>query len=191
MRRKIGPLFIIITISVCSGCIENTDDTAALGKSSGRCMAMLSPVTSDTESSDIIETTCFETPAEYAEYVTNGYVQLPATATNEEADAVIQQYSQKTQSLFLIARFWDFPNQGTLLVEYFGAYACSPSVSYGVTVLPSHLDNRFDSMQRFSNCNQLHVYDGYNYSGSLSWCVPDLCNLGTFSNKASSWTARY
>ncbi|MDW8234559.1 MAG: response regulator, partial [Roseiflexaceae bacterium] len=67
------------------------------------------------------------------------------------------------ESSYLIAKFYDDTNYRTLLVEYYGASACSSTVSYGVTSLPANLDNRFASGETFSNCNLLSVYDFANY----------------------------
>ena len=62
-------------------------------------------------------------------------------------------------SSYLIAKFYDNTNYGSLLVEYYGPSGCSASVSYGKTTLPSDLDNKFASGQSFSDCDVIEVFD--------------------------------
>jgi hypothetical protein len=91
-------------------------------------------------------------------------------------------------SSFLIARFYDNTNYNSLLVEYFGPAACSSSVSYGVTVLPSGLDNRFSSGRSYSNCNLIHVYDFFYYGPPTYSCGPNCPSFHALNNQVSSWT---
>lgn len=90
-------------------------------------------------------------------------------------------------SSYLIAKFYDNTNYTTLLIEYYGASACSSTISYGVTSLPSNLDNRFASGQSFSNCNQIHVYDFTNYGGPSYSCGPNCSSFYALNDNVSSW----
>ena len=88
-------------------------------------------------------------------------------------------------SSFLIAKFYD--NTGSLLIEYYGPSACSDSISYGKTTLPSDLDNKFASGKVFSDCNLIYVYDFTNYSGPSYSCGPNCSSFYALNNYVSSW----
>ncbi len=90
-------------------------------------------------------------------------------------------------SSYLIAKFYDNTNYTTLLIEYYGASACSSTISYGVTALSSNLDNRFASGQSFSNCNQIYVYDFTNYGGPSYSCGPNCSSFYALNDNVSSW----
>jgi len=90
-------------------------------------------------------------------------------------------------SSFLIAKFYDNTNYGSLLIEYYGPSACSDSISYGKTTLPSDLDNKFASGKVFSDCNLIYVYDFANYSGPSYTCGPNCSSFYALNNYVSSW----
>jgi len=90
-------------------------------------------------------------------------------------------------SSFLIAKFYDNTNYGSLLIEYYGPSACSDSISYGKTTLPSDLDNKFASGKVFSDCNLIYVYDFANYSGPSYSCGPNCSSFYALNNYVSSW----
>jgi hypothetical protein len=91
-------------------------------------------------------------------------------------------------SLYLIAKFYDNPNYGSLLIEYYGAYPCSQGYSYGRPDLRADgVDNRFASGQGFSTCNLITVYDLYNYSGPSYACGPDCPTFHALNDAVSSW----
>ncbi len=90
-------------------------------------------------------------------------------------------------SSYLIAKFYDNTNYSALLVEYYGASACSSTISYGVTSLPSSLDNRFVSGQSYSNCNRIYVYDFPNYVQPTYTCGPNCPSFYALNDNVSSW----
>ncbi len=90
-------------------------------------------------------------------------------------------------SSYLIAKFYDNTNYSALLVEYYGASACSSTISYGVTSLPSNLDNKFASGQSYSNCNRIYVYDFTNYGGPNYSCGPNCPSFYALNDNVSSW----
>lgn len=90
-------------------------------------------------------------------------------------------------SSYLIAKFYDRTDYVTLLVEYYGPSACSSTISYGVTALPSNLDNKFASGRSYSNCNRIYVYDFYNYSGPSYSCGANCPSFYALNDNVSSW----
>jgi hypothetical protein len=90
-------------------------------------------------------------------------------------------------SIYLIAKFYDNINYANLLVEYYGASPCSSTVSYGVTALPSNLNNRFSSGRSYSNCNLVKVYDFFDYQGPTYACGPNCPSFYALNNHVSSW----
>lgn len=90
-------------------------------------------------------------------------------------------------SSYLIAKFYDNTGYSTLLVEYYGSSACSSTISYGVTSLPSSLDNKFASGQSYSNCNIIDVYDFTNYGGPNYACGPNCSSFYALNDYISSW----
>ena len=90
-------------------------------------------------------------------------------------------------SSYLIAKFYDNTNYSALLVEYYGASACSSTISYGVTSLPSNLDNKFASGRSYSNCNRIYVYDFTNYGGPNYACGPNCPSFYALNDNVSSW----
>jgi len=90
-------------------------------------------------------------------------------------------------SSYLIAKFYDNTNYSALLVEYYGASACSSTISYGVTSLPSNLDNKFASGQSYSNCNVIYVYDFPNYGQPTYSCGPNCPSFYALNDHVSSW----
>lgn len=91
------------------------------------------------------------------------------------------------ESSFLIAKFYDNTNYGSLLIEYYGPSACSDSISYGKTTLPGDLDNKFTSGKVFSDCNLIRFYDFANYSGPSYSCGPNCSSFYALNNYVSSW----
>lgn len=91
-------------------------------------------------------------------------------------------------SLYLIAKFYDNTNYGSLLIEYYGAYPCSAGYSYGQPDLRADgVDNRFASGQGFSTCNLIAVYDLYDYSGPSYACGPNCPTFYALNDAVSSW----
>ncbi len=90
-------------------------------------------------------------------------------------------------SSYLIAKFYDRTNYTTLLVEYYGSSACSPTTSYGVPDLPDNLDNRFASGRAYSNCDHIYVYDFNNYSGPSYSCGANCPSFYALNDEVSSW----
>jgi len=90
-------------------------------------------------------------------------------------------------SSYLIAKFYDRTNYTTLLVEYYGSSACSPTISYGVPDLPDNLDNRFASGRAYSNCDHIYVYDFNNYSGPSYSCGANCPSFYALNDEVSSW----
>jgi hypothetical protein len=90
-------------------------------------------------------------------------------------------------SSYLIAKFYDNTNYGSLLVEYYGPSGCSASVSYGKTTLPSNLDNKFASGSSYSGCNVIEVFDFTNYTGPTYSCGPNCFSFYALNDHVSSW----
>jgi hypothetical protein len=90
-------------------------------------------------------------------------------------------------SSYLIAKFYDRTNYTTLLVEYYGSSACSPTISYGVPDLPDNLDNRFASGRAYSNCDHIYVYDFNNYGGPSYSCGANCPSFYALNDEVSSW----
>jgi hypothetical protein len=94
------------------------------------------------------------------------------------------------ESSYLIAKFYDNTNYGDLLIEYYGAEPCSPTVSYGRPDLREDgVDNRFASGEGFSSCDLITVYDGYNYTGPEYSCGPRCWTFYALNDHVSSWEA--
>lgn len=92
-------------------------------------------------------------------------------------------------SLYLIAKFYDKTDYGSLLIEYYGQYPCSAGYSYGRPDLRvDGVDNRFASGQGFSTCNLVTVYDLYDYSGPSYACGPNCPTFHALNDAVSSWT---
>ncbi len=92
------------------------------------------------------------------------------------------------ESLYLIAKFYDNTNYGSLLKEYYGQYPCSAGYSYGRPDLRvDGLDNRFASGYGFSSCDRITVYDWDNYTGPEYSCGPDCSTFYALKDEVSSW----
>lgn len=92
------------------------------------------------------------------------------------------------ESLYLIAKFYDNTNYGSLLIEYYGQYPCSAGYSYGKPDLRADgVDGRFASGQGFSGCDRLTVYDWYNYTGAEYTCGPNCSTFGALNDEVSAW----
>ena len=127
-----------------------------------RCVVFLEPIQSGEESSRASEPVC----------------------SAGKIDAVD---GSSLASSYLIAKFYDNTNYTTLLVEYYGASACSSTISYGVTSLPSNLNNKFASGQPYSNCNRIYVYDFTNYGGPSYLCGANCPSFYALNDNVSSW----
>ncbi len=149
---------------------ENSDQGEAvngiiLGPSEGyvyRCVILLQPIRASEQYSRASEAVCAWGPIDSV----NGV----SLASN-----------------YLIAKFYDRTNYRTLLVEYYGASACSPTISYGVADLGDNLDNRFASGQTYSNCDHLEVFDFNNYSGPSYACGANCPSFYALNDEVSSW----
>lgn len=93
------------------------------------------------------------------------------------------------ESNFLIAKFYNRTNYASLLIEYYGAQACSSQVSYGVGDLPDDLDNKFASGQAFSSCDQIDVYDFNYHTGASYSCGANCPSFYALNDEVSSWRA--
>jgi hypothetical protein len=91
------------------------------------------------------------------------------------------------ESTYLIAKFYDNINYTNLLVEYYGASPCSSTVSYGVAALPGNLGYKFSSVQSFSNCNLIEIYEFSNFNGPFYACGPECSDFYALNNHVSSW----
>lgn len=127
-----------------------------------RCVVFLDPIQPGEESSKASEPVC----------------------STQKIDAV-DGYS--LDSSYLIAKFYDSTGYSTLLVEYYGVSACSSTINYGVTSLPSNLNNKFASGQSYSNCNIIYVYDFTDYGGPNYACGPNCSSFYALNDNVSSW----
>ena len=93
------------------------------------------------------------------------------------------------ESNFLIAKFYNRTNDASLLIEYYGAQACSSQISYGVGDLPDDLDNKFASGQAFSNCDHIDVYDFNYHTGATYSCGANCPSFYALNDAVSSWRA--
>jgi hypothetical protein len=90
-------------------------------------------------------------------------------------------------SLYLIAKFYDRTDYRNLLVEYYGAPPCSPTISYGVTDLDDSLDNKFASGRAYSNCDHIYVYDFNDYGEPIYSCGANCPSFYALNDEVSSW----
>ena len=90
-------------------------------------------------------------------------------------------------SNFLVARFYDNTNYGSLLQDYYGPYACSAGVSYGVNALSTSLDNKFESGRSYSNCDHISVFDFVNHQGATYACGANCSSFYALNNAVTSW----
>ncbi len=127
-----------------------------------RCVVFLDPIQPGEESSKASEPVC----------------------SAQKIDAVD---GHSLDSSYLIAKFYDHTGYSTLLVEYYGVSACSSTTNYGVTALPSNLNNKFASGQSYSNCNIIYVYDFADYGGPNYTCGPNCSSFYALNDNVSSW----
>jgi len=127
-----------------------------------RCVVLLEPVQPGEQFSKASEPVCFDGPID--------------TVSGVSLD-----------SSYLIAKFYDRTNYITLLVEYYGSSACSPTISYGVPDLPDNLDNRFASGRAYSNCDHIYVYDFNDYGGPSYSCGANCPSFYALNDEVSSW----
>jgi len=142
---------------VVNGIVKGPSDEADY-----RCVILLEPIQSGETSSKASEPICAQGSVDLVEGIS-------------------------LSSSFLIARFYDNTNYGSLLVEYYGSSACSATVNYGVTALPSDLDNKFESGRSYSNCDHINVYDFTNYGGATYACGANCSSFFALNNAVSSW----
>ncbi len=92
------------------------------------------------------------------------------------------------ESLYLLAKFYDWTDYRLLLQEFYGPYPCSPEYSYGRPDLRlAGADNRFASGQGSSSCDRVTVYDGYDYTGpAYSW-GPKGSTFYALNDEVGSW----
>jgi len=92
------------------------------------------------------------------------------------------------ESLYLIAKFYDNTDYGSLLKEYYGQYPCSAGYSYGRPNLHvDGVDNQFASGQGFSSCDRITVYDWHNYTGAEYSCGPNCPIFHALNDEVSAW----
>lgn len=132
------------------------------GETAYRCVILLEPIQPGEESSKASEPVC-------------------------SAGAIDSINGVSLDSSYLIAKFYDNTNYTTLLVEYYGASACSATISYGATSLPSNLDNKFASGRSYSNCNLIYVYDFPNYGQPTYSCGANCPSFYALNDNVSSW----
>jgi len=132
------------------------------GETEYRCVVLLEPIQPGEQFSKVVEMACSRGPI-------------------DSINGVSLTYS------YLIAKFYDYTNYGNLLVEYYGASPCSPTVSYGVPDLPDNLDNKFASGKAYSNCDRIYVYDRNNYTPPQYDCGPNCPTFHALNDAVSSW----
>lgn len=145
---------------------EPTDKNEIVQGPSGetvyRCVIFLEPIQSGEESSRASEPVC-------------------------SAGKIDTVDGHSLASSYLIAKFYDNTNYTALLVEYYAPSACSSTISYGVTSLPSNLDNKFASGKSYSNCNRIYVYDFPNYGQPTYSCGANCPSFYALNDHVSSW----
>jgi len=89
-------------------------------------------------------------------------------------------------SSFLLLRFYANYNYVTLIWEFYGAAACSPSISYG----SNYSSTEPHSARSYSNCNKIHGYNYANYGGQHVICGSN-CPYLDVPGGLSSWRLTY
>ncbi len=140
-----------------NGIVEGVSEETAY-----RCVVFLEPMQSGEQSSKASEPVC-------------------AKGVIDSVDGV------SLASSFLVARFYDNTNYGSLLQEYYGPTACSATTSYGVNALPSSLDNKFESGRSYSNCDHISVFDFVNHTGATYACGANCSSFYALNNAVTSW----
>jgi hypothetical protein len=131
-----------------------------------RCVVMLEPIAEGATESKIIDEVCSD------------------KTVNELGGAQLN-------TLYLVAKFYDRTNYGTLLKEYYGSVPCSSGVSYGRNNLADDgYDNRYESGSAFSNCNLIEVFDFVNHTGPTYACGANCSSFYALNNAVSSWRVK-
>lgn len=191
-------LVLLIGIGLATGTVPHVA-AQELSTDFQHCIVRLEPIRPGEQSSKVSEPICFDNSPDAIALITGGRIRLPQTAQQAEIDEAMRSYSTSSSlstgstntllSSFLIARFWNNINFNNLLVEYMGPVSCSPSTSYGVPVLSSSLNDKFESGSAYSSCNILWIYENINYGGQVGVCYPSCSDFGIFKNQVSSWRA--
>jgi hypothetical protein len=199
MMRKVLSIFGVLILAGAILAVGLSRASATANQDVGAVEENLTPIHPGDEGWEVkpyVSTERSETvrgPSQETAYRCVSYLEplQPGEETSKESKMVcstgtISSIDGKSlDSSFLIAKFYD--NTNSLLIEYYGPSACSDSISYGKTTLPSDLDNKFASGKVFSDCNLIYVYDFANYSGPSYTCGPNCSSFYALNNYVSSW----
>lgn len=201
MMRKVLSIFGVLILAGAILAVGLSRASATANQDVGAVEENLTPIHPGDEGWEVkpyVSTERSETvrgPSQETAYRCVSYLEplQPGEETSKESKMVcstgtISSIDGKSlDSSFLIAKFYDNTNYGSLLIEYYGPSACSDSISYGKITLPSDLDNKFASGKVFSDCNLIYVYDFANYSGPSYTCGPNCSSFYALNNYVSSW----
>lgn len=158
------------------------------------CYSLLSSVNTKTGgSSQVVKTACFDTFSEAIEAATNGRVDLdssvlPADVTDAMLNSVDKMALPDAQ--IVIGIDFDLANFEGSTYTWVSTSACSDSVYFSASPMPSGWDNRISSAKAYSNCNNFYHYQDTNFSGPYITCSTDCPSMGSLDNATSSekWT---
>jgi len=156
------------------------------------CVATLEPVRQGATRSKVAGFECYPSFSEAIFAATEGAVWL---APDEERSTGLERLEQElqrmdkslaTKATFVIAI--DFQNsnfQGASLT-WTGTGACSASLSFSASSMPSGWNDVVSSTRGFSNCNHNKIFENNNFGGAQQTCTPNCSSLGAMNDKTSS-----
>lgn len=154
------------------------------------CYSLLSPVNDNSdETSNIIETACFDTFAQAIYTATEGRVTLdPSIRPEDITDELLKSLEDPgiPGAQVVIGIDWDYTNYGgSSYIWVVSQSGCSPSIHYQVSSMPAGWNDRVSSAKAYSNCSFYHYHDT-NFGGSYVACDPNCSTMGSLDNATSS-----
>lgn len=136
----------------------------------------------------VVGSHCFATYEQAFEYGSRGAIDAPSGLQARDVTRTMASDAAALSS-FILGTYWDNTSYGGSSWSYWGNAACTPTSGFTLASLSTGFggaDNRFESSQSYSNCNQNRHFEHPNFGGATLLCQPNCSNLGIMNNNTSS-----
>ena len=155
-----------------------------------RCVITINPTSHRAD--EVVEVTpenstfnCFDNLEDYVAFRTDGKVQLPANATQHQADALLRQHASLLGG-YLLARFYEHPSYVGSFIEIIYTFNCGSYWIPNFSDYGSNWQNRISSIRTYSACSRVQIFNLPYYTGYSGWCYGDCASLGAFDDDVKS-----
>lgn len=132
------------------------------------------------EESVTVDSRCFATFAQAFEYGSASAIQVRRDLQPNEVTQSLAR-AASTSASYVLGTYYDQTNYTGQTWQYWGNASCTSTSGYNLATLSTGwggADNRFESSESHSNCDENRLYEHQYYGGAVRLCTPDCNDLG-------------